>query len=45
MATGIAAGCPTMVVAVLRPSRFTATRWRNWIFCSSLSLARYVPSV
>ena len=29
MATGMATFCPTMVVAVLRFSMFTATRWRS----------------
>ncbi len=29
MATGMATSWPTMVVRVLRPSMFTATRWRS----------------
>ncbi len=29
MATGMATSCPTMVVRVVRPSMFTATRWRS----------------
>ena len=45
IATGILAGTPTMVVAVLRFSMLTATRWRSLIFWKSASLARYVPSV
>ena len=40
MATGIWVGTPTIWVAVLRFSIFTATRWRNLIFWKSLSLAR-----
>ena len=40
MATGIFASWPTIVVAVLRFSMFTATRWRSLIFWKSLSLAR-----
>ena len=40
MATGIETSWPTMVVRVLRPSMFTATRWRSLIFWKSLSLAR-----
>ncbi len=40
MATGMATCCPIMVLAVLRPSMLTATRWRNLIFWKSLSLAR-----
>ena len=40
MATGMCTRWPTMVVAVLRPSIFTATRWRSLIFWKSLSLAR-----
>jgi len=32
IATGMATGWPTMVLAVLRPSMFTATRWRSLIF-------------
>jgi hypothetical protein len=45
IATGIATGCPIMVVRVLRCSMSTATRWRNSIFAKSDALARYVPSV
>ena len=40
MATGILAACPTMVVAVLRFSMFTATRWRSLMVWKSASLAR-----
>ena len=40
MATGILQSMPTICVAVLRPSMFTATRWRSLIFWKSLSLAR-----
>ncbi len=40
MATGMATFWPTMVLAVLRFSMFTATRWRSLIFWKSLSLAR-----
>jgi hypothetical protein len=40
IATGMATGTPTIVVAVLRFSMFTATRWRSLIFWKSLSLAR-----
>ena len=32
MATGMATCSPTMVLAVLRFSMFTATRWRSLIF-------------
>ena len=40
MATGIATSCPTMVVRKVRPSMFTATRWRSRIRSKSASLAR-----
>ena len=40
MHTGMLVCWPTMVVAVLRPSMLTATRWRNWMAWKSLSLAR-----
>ena len=40
IATGIATSTPTMREAVLRPSMFTATRWRSLILAKSLSLAR-----
>ena len=40
MATGIATGWPTIVVRVVRFSRFTATRWRSRILSKSASLAR-----
>ncbi len=39
-ATGILTGVPAIVVAVLRLSMFTATRWRSRILPKSLSLAR-----
>ena len=39
-ATGIAASTPTIFVARLRVSMFTATRWRSSIFPKSLSFAR-----
>ncbi|MDT4873472.1 hypothetical protein FQZ97_1087190 [compost metagenome] len=40
IATGMNTSCPTMVLAVLRFSMFTATRWRSLIFWKSLALAR-----
>jgi hypothetical protein len=40
MATGIFTSMPTIFAAVVRPSMFTATRWRSLIFWKSLSLAR-----
>ena len=40
IATGIATGWPIIVVAVLRPSMFTATRWRSFRRRKSSSLAR-----
>ncbi len=40
MHTGILVFTPTMVVAVLRFSMFTATRWRSLIFWKSSLLAR-----
>jgi len=40
IATGMATFCPIMVVAVLRFSMFTATRWRSLIDWKSASLAR-----
>ena len=40
MLTGMWVGTPTMVVAVLRFSMLTATRWRSWIAWKSFSLAR-----
>ena len=40
IATGMRAAWPTRVVAVLRFSMFTATRWRSLIFWKSDSLAR-----
>ena len=40
MATGMATCSPIMVVRVLRPSMFTATRWRSLIRWKSSSLAR-----
>ena len=40
MHTGMRAVTPTIVVAVLRFSMFTATRWRNWMAWKSLLLAR-----
>ena len=40
MATGMATRSPSMVVAVLRLSMFTATRWRNLMPWKSASLAR-----
>ena len=39
-ATGIATGWPIIVVAVLRPSMSTATRWRSFRRRKSSSLAR-----
>ncbi len=39
-ATGMRTGTPTIVVAVLRFSRLTATRWRSPILPKSASLAR-----
>ena len=39
-ATGMATPWPIMVVAVLRWSMSTSTRWRSLIFWKSLSLAR-----
>ena len=39
-ATGIFTSTPAIVVAVLRFSMFTATRWRSLIFWKSASLAR-----
>ena len=44
-ATGIATSTPIIVVAVLRFSMFTSTRWRSLIAWKSRSLARYVLSV
>ena len=44
-ATGMAAGTPIIVVASVRFSMLTATRWRSLILWKSLSLARYVDSV
>ena len=38
--TGILAGQPTMVVAVLRFSMLTATRWRSLMLWKSSELAR-----
>jgi hypothetical protein len=40
MATGIVASQPAIFTAVLRLSRFTATRWRSLILRKSASLAR-----
>ena len=40
MATGMATGWPSIVVARLRFSRFTATRWRSLIFSKSVVLSR-----
>ncbi len=40
IATGILTAQPTMVVAVLRFSMFTATRWRSLILWKSSELAR-----
>jgi hypothetical protein len=40
MATGIFTSTPTICVAVLRFSMFTATRWRSLILWKSASLAR-----
>ena len=40
MHTGIFVAWPTIMVAVLRFSMFTATRWRSLIFWKSLLLAR-----
>ena len=40
MATGMATSMPTIFVAVLRFSMFTATRWRSLILWKSASLAR-----
>jgi hypothetical protein len=40
IATGMAASMPTIFVATLRPSMFTATRWRNLIARKSSSFAR-----
>ncbi len=40
IATGIAAGMPTIVVASVRLSMSTATRWRSLMRWKSLSLAR-----
>ena len=39
-ATGMATSCPTMVVRVVRPVMFTATRWRSRILRKSSSLER-----
>ena len=39
-ATGMATGWPIMVLAVLRSSRFTATRWRSLMGAKSALLAR-----
>jgi hypothetical protein len=39
-ATGIAASMPIIFVATLRPSMFTATRWRSLIDWKSASFAR-----
>ena len=39
-ATGMATGWPIMVLAVLRFSMLTATRWRSRIFWKSAELAR-----
>ena len=40
MHTGIFTSCPTILVAVVRFSMFTATRWRSLIFWKSSLLAR-----
>jgi len=40
MHTGIFTSCPTIFVAVVRFSMFTATRWRSLIFWKSSLLAR-----
>ncbi len=40
MATGMATSWPTMVVRVLRPSMFTATRWRSLMPWKSAVLER-----
>mgnify|MGYP000443884461 CR=1 FL=1 len=40
LATGMATGWPIIVVAVLRPSMLTATRWRNLMLWKSAELAR-----
>ena len=40
IATGMATSCPTMVVRVVRPSMFTATRWRSLMRWKSDSLER-----
>ena len=40
MDTGILTSMPTILVAVLRLSMFTATRWRSLILWKSASLAR-----
>ena len=45
IATGIRTGTPTIVVASVRLSMSTATRWRSLMRWKSLSLARYVLSV
>jgi hypothetical protein len=45
IATGIRTGVPAIVVASVRLSMSTATRWRSLIERKSLSLARYVLSV
>ncbi len=39
-ATGIFTGTPIIVVASVRSSMLTATRWRSLILWKSLSLAR-----